>query len=85
MGRGDKTNVVSGNVYDKYGTRKPVVRFLSGLGLREYVASLAVTRAGVDPEIGPALSLIWFAAVTLIPGLLGLSLRQLGRSRRRKE
>jgi uncharacterized membrane protein YbhN (UPF0104 family) len=48
-----------------------------GLGLREAVAASAFAREGLDPAAGPALSLAWFACVTLIPGVLGFVVQQL--------
>lgn len=52
---------------------------ISGLGLRELVAAKALARAGMVPELGPALSLAWFSATTLVPGLVGALLGALGR------
>jgi hypothetical protein len=45
-----------------------------GLGLREQVAAVAFGRFGAPAAIGPVFSLIWFAIITLVPGLLGLLL-----------
>jgi len=43
-----------------------------GLGLREQVAATAFTRFGAAAAVGPVFSLLWFAVITLVPGLIGL-------------
>jgi uncharacterized membrane protein YbhN (UPF0104 family) len=44
-----------------------------GIGLREQVALIAFTSLGLAPRIGPTFSLLWFALVSLVPGLLGIA------------
>lgn len=45
-----------------------------GLGLREQVSTLMFAQLGAGATKGPAFSLLWFAVVTLVPGLIGLLL-----------
>lgn len=45
-----------------------------GLGLREQVSASLFGSFGAGAAVGPAFSLLWFAAATLVPGLLGLAL-----------
>lgn len=43
-----------------------------GLGLREQVAAAAFAGVGAPVAAGPVFSLLWFAVITLVPGLVGL-------------
>ncbi len=45
-----------------------------GLGLREQVSAMLFSQLGAGAARGPAFSLLWFAVVTLVPGLLGVLL-----------
>lgn len=45
-----------------------------GLGLREQVAASAFARFGTSAAAGPVFSLLWFAVITVLPGLIGLLL-----------
>lgn len=52
-----------------------------GLGLREQVAALAFARFGAAEATGPVFSLLWFAVITLLPGLVGALLAAAHRPR----
>ncbi len=45
---------------------------LGGLGLREQVSAALFQKFGAGAASGAAFSLVWFAVVTLLPGLIGL-------------